>query len=140
MSQASDGARVRPAQERSTAELIRQMSEEVSTLVRDELQLARMEMTRKGKEAGKGAGMLGGAGLIALYGVGCLVACAVIAIAGVLSAWLAALIVGAVLIAVAGLTAALGRERLRRGTPPVPQEAVDSVKADVETVREKARR
>lgn len=140
MSQAADGAKVPSAQERSTAELVRQMSEEVSSLVRDELQLARIEMTRKGKEAGKGMGMLGGAGLIALYGIGCLIACAIIAIAGVLSAWLAALIIGALLLAVAGVAAALGKERLRRGTPPVPQEAVGSVKADVETIKEKARR
>lgn len=140
MSQAADGAKVPSSPERSTAELVKQMSAGVSSLVRDELQLARLEMTRKGKEAGKGAGMLGGAGLIALYGFGCLIACAVIAIAGVLPAWLAALIIGAALLAVACVAAALGRERLRRGTPPVPQEAVGSAKADVETIREKARR
>ena len=68
-------------------------------LARDELKLAQLEMARKGKRAGTGAGMLGGSGLIALYGVGCLIACAIIALSGVLAAWLAALIVGAVLLA-----------------------------------------
>ena len=60
-------------------------------LIRDELKLAQLEMTRKGKQAGVGAGLLGGSGLVALYGVGCLIACAVIAISGVVAAWLAAL-------------------------------------------------
>lgn len=128
------------AREQSTGELVKQVTEQVSLLVRDELKLAQLEMTRKGKEAGKGAGMLGGAGLVALYGVACLIACAIIAISHVLQAWLAALIIGAALLALAAVVSAVGRSHLRKATPPTPTEAVESVKTDVEEVRERARR
>jgi uncharacterized membrane protein YqjE len=114
--------------------------EQVSVLVRGELKLAQLEMTRKGKRAGMGVGMLGGGGLVALYGLGCLIACVIIAVSGVLAAWLAALIVGAVLLAVAGVAALIGKGRLQRAAPPVPEETVSSVKADVEEIRERARR
>jgi Flp pilus assembly protein TadB len=126
--------------ERSTGELVKQMSEQVSTLVRDELKLAQLEMTRKGKQAGIGVGMFGGSGVIALYGVGCLIACAILGISRVLAPWLSALIVGVALLAVAGIVALAGKSRLQRATPPVPQEAVDSVKTDVEEIKERARR
>ena len=128
------------AREQSTGELVKQVTEQVSLLVRDELKLAQLEMTRKGKEAGKGAGMLGGAGLVALYGVACLIACAIIVISHVLQAWLAALIIGAALLAIAAVVSAVGRSHLRKATPPTPTEAVESVKTDVEEVRERARR
>jgi Putative Actinobacterial Holin-X, holin superfamily III len=104
------------------------------------LKLAQLEMTRKGKQAGLGAGMLGGSGVVALYAVGCLIACAIIALSGALAAWLAALIVGAVLLAVAGVAALIGKGRLRKATPPVPEETVSGVKADVEEIKERARR
>jgi hypothetical protein len=140
MSQMTD-RRPRPAaQERSAGELVKLVSEQVSVLVRDELKLAQLEMTRKGKQAGSGAGLLGGGGLIALYGVGCLIACVIIALSGAVAAWLAALIVGGVLLAVAGIAALAGKGRLRRATPPVPNEAVSSVKTDVEEIKERARR
>jgi uncharacterized membrane protein YqjE len=124
----------------STGELVRQLSEQVSSLVRDELRLAQLEMTRKGKQAGIGIGMFGGAGLVALYGVGCLIACAIVAISGVVAAWLAALIVGAALLGTAGLATMLGKRRLQRAVPPVPKEAVDSVKTDVAVIKESAQR
>ena len=126
--------------DRPVGELVKQLSEQVSVLVRDELRLAQLEMASKGKQAGLGVGMLGGAGLIALYGVGCLIACAVIAISGILAAWAAALIVGAALLAAAGLAAMLGKGRLHRATPPVPEEAAASLKADVETVKDRVHR
>jgi membrane protein len=126
--------------DRPAGELVKDMSEQISHLVRDELRLAQLEMTRKGKQAGLGAGMLAGGGLVALYGLGCLIACAVIAIAGVLRPWLAALIVGAALLLIAGLAALAGTGRLRRATPPVPQEAIGNVKADVDEVKERAHR
>lgn len=129
-----------PGQERSTGELVKQLSEQVSVLIRDELKLAQVEMTSKGKQAGLGIGLFGGSGLIALYGVGCLIACVIIAISGVVAAWLAALIVGAALLAVAGIAALIGKRRLQKATPPVPQQAVDSVKTDVEEIKERARR
>jgi uncharacterized membrane protein YqjE len=128
------------ARERSTGELVKQVAEQVSVLVRDELRLAQLEMTRKGKQAGTGIGMVGGGGLLALYGVGCLIACAIIAISHAVTAWLAALIVGVALLAVAGVAAMAGKGRMRKAAPPVPTEAVSSVKADVEEIKGRVRR
>ena len=127
-------------QDRSTAELVNQLSEQVSVLVRDELKLAQLEMTRKGKQAGVGVGLLGGSALVAWYGAGCLIACVIIAVAGVVAAWLAALIVGAALLAGAAAAALLGKGRLQRAAPPLPEDAVDSIKTDVEEIKERARR
>ena len=128
------------AQEHSTGELVKQMTEQVSTLVRDELKLAQVEMARKGKQAGLGAGLLGGGGLIALYGVGCLIACAIIGLSHVVQPWLAALIVGVALLAIAGVAALMGKGRIRQATPLVPTEALGSVKSDVEEIKERTRR
>lgn len=140
MNHTLDGSQPPPSQDRSAGELVKQLSEQVSVLVRDELKLAQLEMSRKGKQAGVGIGLLGGSGLIAVYGVGCLLACAIIAISGVLAAWLAALIVGVAALAAAGAAALLGKGRLQRATPPVPKEAVSSAKTDVDVVKESARR
>jgi uncharacterized membrane protein YqjE len=140
MRHTADDAQTPQGEERSAGDLIKQLSEQVSVLVRDELKLAQLEMTRKSKQAGLGIRMLGGSGLVALLGMGCLLACAIIAISGVLAAWLAALIVGASLLAVAAVAALLGKGRLRKATPPVPERAVGSIKADVEEIREGARR
>src|SRR5258705_13485045 len=106
--------------QRSTAELVKLAAEQISTLVRDELKLAQVELTRKGKRAGAGVGMFGGAGVIAHYGVGALLAAAIIALAAVVPAWLSALIVGVVLLAVAGVLAPLGRAHGRKAVPPLP--------------------
>jgi uncharacterized membrane protein YqjE len=132
----------RPANmhERSAGELVKELSELVPRLVRDELKLAQLEMTRKGKQAGAGAKMLGVSGIVALYAVGCLLACAIIALSGVIAAWLSALIVGVILLAVSAVAALAGRGRLRTATPPVPEEAVSSVQADVREMKEKAHR
>jgi Putative Actinobacterial Holin-X, holin superfamily III len=135
-----DGGKAPPAQERSAGELVKLLSEQVSVLVRDELKLAQLEMTSKGKQAGMGAGLLGGGGLAALYGVGCLIACAIIALSGVVAAWLAALIVGAALLAFAAMAALVGKGRLQKATPPVPGETVQSIKTDVEEIKERARK
>ena len=105
-----------------------------------ELTLAQLEMTSKGKQAALGAGTFGASGVVAIYGVGCLLACAIIAISGVVTAWLAALIVGAALLTAAGAAAPAGKRRLQRATPPVPGEAVASVKADVEEIKERTHR
>jgi hypothetical protein len=139
MSQGSTGSGV-AAQELSTGELVEQLTEQVVTLVRDELKLAQAEMTRKGKQAGLGAGLLGGGGLIALYGAGCLIACAIIGLSHVVQPWLAALIVGVALLAIAGVAALIGKGRIRQAAPPVPTEAAGSVKTDVEEIKERARR
>jgi len=140
MNDIADGAQPSPIQEPSAGVLVKQLSEQISVLVRGELKLAQLEMTRKGKQAGIGIGMFGGGGLAALYGLGCLIACVIIAISGVLAAWLAALIVGAALLAVAGIAALMGKRRVQEATPPVPNEAVGSVKTDVEHIKEKAQR
>jgi uncharacterized membrane protein YqjE len=128
------------AQDRSAGELVKQLSEQVSVLVRGELKLAQLEITRKGKQAGSGIGMLGGSALIALYGAGCLIACVIIAISGAVAAWLAALIVGVTLLAVAAVAALLGKGRLQKAAPPVPEEAVGGVKTDIEEIKERVRR
>lgn len=140
MNHSAGGAQPSATREPSAGELVKQLSEHVSVLVRDELKLAQVEMTRKGKQAGAGVGLLGGGGLVALYGLGCLIACVVIALSGVVAAWLAALIVGVALLAVAGAAALMGKGRLQRATPPVPKEAVGSVKTDVDVIKERARR
>jgi hypothetical protein len=127
-------------QENSTGDLVKMMSEQVSVLIRDEMELARLEMTSKGKQAALGAGMFGASGVVAIYGVGCLLACAIIAISGVVAAWLAALIVGAALLAAAGGAALLGKRRMQEAAPPVPEQAVADVKADIEEIKERAHR
>lgn len=121
--------------EPSTGELMSRLSQDVSQLVRDELRLAQLEVTAKAKNAGIGAGMFGVAGILALYGVGVLIATAVLALALAVSAWLAALIVGVVLLAAAGVAALLGRNRVVDAAPPVPERAVANLKRDVDAVR-----
>jgi hypothetical protein len=130
----------RTDQDRSVGELVNQLSQQTSTLVRQELLLAQTELQEKGKRFGVGAGMFGGAGLVALYGVGALVAAAIIGIGTLLEFWIAALIVGVVLLAVAGILALTGRKQVERGTPPLPQQAIESAKRDVDEVKVKAAR
>ena len=127
-------------QEHSTGELVKMMTEQVSVLIRDEMKLAQLEMGGKGKQAALGAGMFGASGVVAVYGVGCLLACAIIAISGVVAAWLAALIVGVALLAAAGCAALLGRRRMRKAAPPVPEQAVADVRADIGEIKERAQR
>jgi hypothetical protein len=112
----------------------------MSRLVREELALAKAEVTQKGKRAGVGAGLLGGGGVVALYGVAALLAAVVLALAEVMPAWLAALIVAVVLFAAAGVLVLLGRKQVKQGTPPVPEETVRSVKADIDEVKGRAQR
>jgi len=138
MERSSSATQPPAGQDSSAGELVRQLSEQVSVLVRDELKLAQLEMTRKGKQAGLGAGMLGAGGLIALYAVACLLARVVIALSGAVTAWLAALIVGVVLLAASAAAALLGKGRLQKATPPVPDQAVGSLKADVEEIKQRA--
>jgi Putative Actinobacterial Holin-X, holin superfamily III len=118
-----------------TAQLVSQLSEQMSTLVRDELTLARLEMTEKGKRAGTGAGLLGGAGVIALYGVGALFVTAGALLALVLPVWAAALIVTVLLFAVAGVAALIGKKQVKKALPPEPEDAMASGRRDVETVK-----
>lgn len=115
--------------------LVHDMTEQMSTLVRDEMRLAQAEMTQKGKKAGLGVGLFGGAGLVALYGVATLLATVILALALVLPAWLAALIVTVVLFAVAGVLALQGRKSVAQATPAKPEQAIDGIKEDIATVK-----
>jgi membrane protein len=124
----------------SVGDLVRQLSEQTTTLIRQELRLATAEMQEKGRQAGSGAGMIGGAGLVGLYGVGALVAAAIIGLGTLVEPWLAAAIVGVVLLAAAGLAGLLGKQRVERAIPPTPEQAVESVQRDISTVKERARR
>ncbi|GAA5188074.1 hypothetical protein GCM10023322_37850 [Rugosimonospora acidiphila] len=118
----------------STGELIRRLSEQLSTLVRDELALARVEIMDKAGHAGKGAGLFGGAGVISLYGVfGILTGC-VLLLAQVMPAWAAAMVIGALLLAIGGLMAITGRAQVKQATPPLPEAAVDGVHRDLGAV------
>jgi membrane protein len=121
-------------------ELVQQLSQQTAALVRQEMRLATVELQQKGKKAGIGAGMFGGAGVVALYGVGALIAAAILGIATFLEPWIAAVIVGAVLLAVAGILALTGKKQVEQAGPPVPEEALESAKRDVDEVkRAKAR-
>ena len=119
----------------STAELVQRAGDQLSRLVRDELALARTELAAKGRKAGTGAGLLGGAGLVALYALGALVLAAIAGLAEAVPAWLAALIIGGALSVIAGGMALLGRRRVRQALPPVPEEAANGVRADLEAVK-----
>ncbi|MGB7818784.1 MAG: phage holin family protein [Ornithinibacter sp.] len=121
-----------------TGELIARLSEQTSTLVRDEMRLAQAEYSAKAKHAATGLGMFGAGGLLALYGLGALVAAAVIALALVVPGWAAALIVGGILLAVSGVVSLLGRKQVREATPAAPERTVRSVKRDITDVKEHA--
>ena len=121
--------------EQSTGDLVSQLTEQTSRLIRDELRLAQLELTAKGKRAGAGAGLFGGAGLFALYGLACVITAAILGLAGPVPDWLAALIVGVVLFAIAGIAALIGKREVSAATPPIPEEAVQGLKADAQTLK-----
>ncbi len=118
--------------EQPMGELFKQLSEDLSTLVRQELKLAQLEMTEKGKKAGIGVGMFGGAGLLGLLAALTLTTCLVAALSTQMKVWVAALIVTVVYGALAGLLALQGKDRVAQATPPVPEQTVESVKEDVQ--------
>lgn len=125
-----------PTSDDSIAALIKQVTEESSRLIRTELKLAQVEMTEKAKTAGVGVGAFGAAGVLALFGLGCLITTAILALALVLPAWAAALIVGVVIFAVAGVAALIGKKKVSQAAPPVPSSTVENVKADVAEIKE----
>jgi len=124
----------------SLGDLVKQLSEQTSTLVRQEMRLAQVELQEKGKKAGIGAGMFGASGLVAFFGAATLIAAAVLALSTGLEPWLSALIVGVVLLIVAGVAALLGKKQIEQATPAAPEQAIQSVKRDVDTVKAGARR
>jgi hypothetical protein len=129
-----NGAPPRPTAEQSTAELVQRATEQVSRLIRDELALARAELAAKGRHAGIGVGLFGGGGVLALAGLGTLIATVILLLALALPAWVAALIVTVLLFAAAGVMALIGRRQVRRAGPPVPTATADSLRADVGTI------
>ncbi|QEV17470.1 phage holin family protein [Streptomyces alboniger] len=131
---------IRDPAQHSVGQLVEQATTQLSELVRQEMRLAGQEMAEKGKRAGRGGGLLGAAGAISYIGLMALAATAIAALSLALPVWAAALIVTGVLFAVAGVLAAVGRGQLKRAVPPVPQEAIDSVKADVEEIKGRAHR
>ena len=129
-------AAVPPAPENATTgQLIGQLTEQISRLVRDEARLAQAEVTQKAKRLGVGAGLFGGAGLFAYFGLAVLIAAAVMALALVLPDWLAAVIVAVVLFAIAGVLALVGKKDVAKSSPPLPTEAIAGVQADIATVK-----
>jgi hypothetical protein len=132
---------VRPdVSDKSTGQLVNDVTRLVPQLAREEIALAKAELIEKGKHAGVGGGLFGAAGITALFGVGVLITAAVIGLAHAVPAWVSALIVAAVLLAVAGVMALLGKSQISKATPVVPEMAVDSTRHDVEAVKESARR
>lgn len=115
--------------------LVAQLSTDVSRLVRNELQLAKVELKDKGREAGIGVGLFGGAGTLALYGVGAMVTAAILGLAHAVPAWLSALIVAAVLFAVAAIAGLLGKRRVAGATPPLSGDVVHGVHEDIEALK-----
>jgi len=120
-------------------DLLKQLSQETTTLVKQELELAKAEMSEKGKQAGKGAGMLGGSGVAALLMLGALTATLIAALDTAMQTWLAALIVTALWAVVAGVLALTGKNRLKEATPPAPEQTQQSVKEDVAWAKTRAR-
>lgn len=130
----------RPTSEASVGELVQRASQQTAELVREELKLAQAELKQKGRQAGIGAGMFGVAALLALYGLGALVAAAVIGLATAVEPWLAALIVGVVLLVAGAVVALVARSRTRRALPAKPEQTMESVHDDVEHIKEQASR
>jgi MFS family permease len=124
--------------ERSLADLARQLSDQTTELVRHEVELAKAELRVKGKRAGTGAGMFGGAGALGLYALGALTAAIIAGIAEVLPVWASALIVAALYGAVAGILALRGKKKVQQATPPLPERTVQSVKEDVRYTKQRA--
>ena len=123
----------------SASELVKQLSEQTSRLVHQELELAKAELSLKGKKAGIGAGMFGGAGALGLYAGGALVAAIIAGLALAVATWLAALIVAVLLAAAAGFIALMGKKQVEQALPPVPEDSVESVKEDVQWTKTRAR-
>ncbi|WP_410598163.1 phage holin family protein [Amycolatopsis sp. lyj-90] len=130
---------IEKTEDRSVGELLSDLSDEVKRLVRDEMRLAVVELQGKGKRMGLGAGLFGVAGLFALFGLATLIAAVVLALALVMPAWLAAVVTGAALLLIGGLSAIVGKKEIASATPPVPEEAIEGVRKDVDTVKQGVR-
>ena len=124
--------------ERPVGDLVKQLADQTSTLVRQEMDLAKAEMAEKARVAGKGAGLMGGAAVMGLLAAGALTAFLIMLLDGALANWLSALIVGVVFAAIAAVLALQGRNRIQRATPPAPEQTVETVKEDVAWAKTRA--
>jgi uncharacterized membrane protein YqjE len=125
--------------DRAVGELVKELSEQTSLLVRQEVELAKAELAEKGKKAGAGAGMFGGAGLFGFFAFAGLTATFILALSTAVAPWLAALIVTVVYGAIAGVLALQGKNKVKDVGPPVPEAAVDSTKEDVQWIKTRAK-
>ena len=124
--------------EASVADLAKQLSEQTTRLVRQEVELAKAELSIKGKRAGQGAGMFGGAAVLGLFAFGALTAAIIAALSLAMDTWIAALIVAVVYGAAAGIVAMTGKKKVDEALPPVPEDSVESVKEDVQWTKTRA--
>jgi uncharacterized membrane protein YqjE len=139
MAATQDPAGVDDLRDRSLGELLKQLSEQTTRLVHQELELAKAELQQKGRQAGAGAGMFGGAGALGLAALGALTACFILALNAIMPAWLAALIVAVGYGVIAFVLVKQGQTKLREATPPVPEQTIETVKEDVEWARTRMR-
>jgi uncharacterized membrane protein YqjE len=139
MAATQDPAGTEDLRDRSLGELLKQLSEQTTRLVHQELELAKAELSEKGKQAGQGAGMFGGAGALGLAALGALTACFILALDTAMPAWLAALIVAVVYGIVAFVLVKQGQARMKRAVPPVPEQTIETVKEDVEWAKTQMR-
>jgi hypothetical protein len=127
-----------PPREASVADLVRQATDQTNRLVHQELELLKAELAVKGRQAGAGAGLFGGAGVFGLLAAGALTATVIAALATAMATWLAALIVTVVWAAIAGIAALAGKKKVEQALPPVPDDSVESVKEDVQWTKTRA--
>ena len=125
-------------QDASVADLARQLSEQTTRLVRQEVELAKAELSIKGKQAGMGAGLFGAAGVLGLFALGALTAAVIAALSLAMDTWIAALIVAVVYAAAAGVAAMTGKRKVKQAAPPIPEDSVESVKEDVQWTKTRA--
>jgi uncharacterized membrane protein YqjE len=125
--------------ERGTGELLKELSDHTTTLVRQEIELAKAELGEKGKKAGLGAGMFGGAGLFAVLALAALTTCVIVALDSAMPLWLAALIPAVIYAAAAAVLALQGRSKVQEAGPPVPEQTAESVKEDVQWAKTQAK-
>ncbi len=125
--------------DRPIAELLKELSHQTATLVHQEMELARAELSQKGNQVRAGGAAVGAAAVIGLAAVGSLTACFILALAGVVPPWLSALVVGVVYAAAAAVLSQIGKDRLQNATPPVPEQTVESVKEDMQWAKTQVR-
>ena len=132
---AQHGAPEGQTQDQTLGALVHQLTQQVPELIRSEMRLAQAEVAEKGKRAGVGIGMFSVAGLLAFFAFGSIVATAILALSLVVDAWLAALIVALVLLAVAAVAGLVGRNKVAEAGPPAPERAIQGLKEDIATVK-----